>query len=38
MQTNVLNRYVMLSFAYKFQKFKGVQKAVRAKEGVMVMP
>lgn len=37
-QSSVLNRYAMLSFAYKFQKFKGVQKTVKAKEGVMVMP
>jgi hypothetical protein len=37
-QTSVLNRYVMLSFAYKFQKFKGIQKAVKPKDGVMVMP
>lgn len=34
-QSSVLNRYALLSFAYKFQKFKGVQKAVKAKDGVL---
>jgi hypothetical protein len=36
MQTSVLNRYALISFAYKFQKFKGVQKTVKPKDGVFV--